>query len=698
MKLYLDTETYSETPITYGTYRYAEDSELMIATWAVDDGPVFAHDFTADDVPPFDLVSALLEADEVIAHNAMFDRNVIAKHLPNYSPPIEKWRCCMVRAYEHSLPGSLGKLCEVFQIEEDKSKHQEGRSLVQLFCKPRPKNTKIRRATRLTHPEEWQRFIEYARADISAMRAVWHKLPSWNYGGPSEAAMRELSFWHLDQKINDRGMLTDIDLAEAAVRAVAKAQEGLEEEVRELTGYSAEAGTGVGRATQRDELLRYILLEFGVELPDMRKDTLERRLADPGLPEGVKELLRVRLQATTTSTSKYKALLRGVSGDNRLRGTLQFAGAARTARYSGRVFQPQNLPSRGLLPEEDIEFGIEALKEGCADAVFGNVMKLTSSAIRGAIIAPKGKKLVIADLANIEGRLAAWLANEEWAIRAFMDYDEGKGHDLYKLAYARSFAVAPESVDKEQRQMGKVQCLFLQYQGGVGAFLTGAATYGIDLEDMAGKVKANAPRDIWEESASFYGWWLSQKRGSFGLAPDTFIACDTLKRAWRYANANIASYWKELEEGIRGALTHPGKKFVLRRITAIRTGAWLRLILPSGRALCYPSPRADPNGISYLGIDQYTKKWQRISTAGGKVLENLCQAIGRDVMVAALPEAEKHGYETILTVHDELVAEVPDSPEYNADMLSAIMSRDLPWTGGLPLAAAGFESYRYKKG
>ncbi|HQT27321.1 MAG TPA: DNA polymerase, partial [Burkholderiales bacterium] len=400
-----------------------------------------------------------------------------------------------------------------------------------------------------------------------------------------------------------------------------------------------------------------------------------------------------------TSTSKYKALLRGVSDDNRLRGTLQFAGAARTARYSGRVFQPQNLPSRGLLPEEDIEFGIEALKADCADQLFPDVMKLTSSTIRGSIIAPQGKKLVIADLSNIEGRLVAWLSGEEWKLQAFTDFDNGTGADLYKLAASKAYNVLVDQVTKEQRSHGKVIELACGYAGGAGAVLTFAQAYGIDLDDLAVKIKQNAPEDAWQEAVEFREWMEKQKRNLLGLAPDTFIACDTLKRVWRRSNPAVVDYWEELENGVRGAIDNPGKKFVLRRVTAIRTGAWLRLILPSGRALCYPSPKIDEEGrISYLGVDQYTKKWKRIPTFSGKLIENLAQAIGRDVMIAALPEAEKRGYETILTVHDELVTEAPDTPEFSADMLSAIMSRDLPWSEGLPLAAAGFESCRYKKG
>ncbi|HBI8282959.1 TPA: DNA polymerase, partial [Escherichia coli] len=211
----------------------------------------------------------------------------------------------------------------------------------------------------------------------------------------------------------------------------------------------------VQAATQRDALIKHIVESYGVELPDMQRSTLERRIADPDLPSAVKELLAIRLQASTTSTSKYKALMKGVSHDGRLRGTLQFCGASRTGRWAGRLFQPQNLP-RPSLKQEQIDEGIEALKAGCADLLFDNIMELTSSALRGCIIAPTGKKLVVSDLSNIEGRMLAWLAGEEWKLNAFREYDAGTGPDLYKLAYAKAFDIAPDDVDKHMRQIGKV--------------------------------------------------------------------------------------------------------------------------------------------------------------------------------------------------------------------------------------------------
>ena len=236
------------------------------------------------------------------------------------------------------------------------------------------------------------------------------------------------------------------------------------------------------------------------------------------------------------------------------------------------------------------------------------------------------------------------------------------------------------------------------YAGGVGAVLTFAAAYGIDLDDLAVKIEANAPAYIWKEAAEFYDRLAKKKGNTYGLSYKVFVACDALKRAWRYSNPAISAYWKELDNGIRGAIANPGKEFKMRKLSALREGNWLRIRLPSGRFLSYASPRVEDKNITYMGMDQYTRKWQRIRSHGPKFLENACQSIGRDVLLEGLVAAEANGYEVILTVHDEIVAEAPDAPEYNADMLSALMSRELPWTKGLPLAAAGFEAYRYRKG
>lgn len=357
---YGDTETFCETPLKHGLDRYAEDVEIMVATYAVDDGPVTTIDYTQPgwQEPHEAMLEALIDADEIVFQNSRFDRTVI-KHAWGIDIPLDRLVDTMVQALAHSLPGALDKLCAILGVPTDQAKDKAGKQLIQLFCKPRPKNQKLRRATRETHPVEWKRFLEYAGSDILAMREIRKRLPKWNY--PGNAFEREL--WQLDQRINDRGIAVDVDLAKAAVDATALAKKGLKVQISEATDGE------VTSATQRDKLLEYILAQFGVELPDLRKATLERRLGDENIPEEVKELLRIRLMATVTSTAKYNALLRSTSSDGMLRGTLQFCGASRTGRWAGRLFQPQNI-ARGTLSWEEIEEAIEVFKAGCADLVY----------------------------------------------------------------------------------------------------------------------------------------------------------------------------------------------------------------------------------------------------------------------------------------------------------------------------------------
>lgn len=683
MKLWGDLETYCTVPIKNGTYRYAEECEVMLFTYAFDDGPVELWDLTTGTPMPGDLEYALYDTDcEVWFQNSMFDRTVLrlSKNLRIEIAP-ERWHDTMVQALSHSMPGALDKLCEILDIEQDLRKHKTGKKLIHFFCKPVDGG----RNTGAMHPARWKEFCDYARSDISAMREAHHVMPRWNYVGS------EYSLWLLDQRINDRGICIDTDLVASAISAV-----GIEQ--RRLAGRTQQLTSGaVQSATQRDVLLAYILADYGIDLPNMQASTLERRINDPDLPRTLRELLEVRLQSTTSSTSKYNALLRGISSDGRLRGTKQFNGANRTGRWAGRMFQPDNLPRPDMAADEIVQ-GIEAIKAGCADLMYDNVMRVCSNAIRGCIVAPPGKKLVISDLSNIEGRKGAWFGDEAWKLQAFRDYDAGTGPDLYKLSYAKAFNMNHEEVTKYQRQIGKVLELFLQYEGGVGAFLIGALAYGIDLNELAARGYETIPGDVLKEAEGFYAWKLDKKLTTYGLPSDVFIVCDSLKRMWRTKHPSLVTLWKEIEAAIRLAIRNPGTTFPCRKFKMRRDGAWLRVALPSGRALCYPNPRVDDNDkISYMGVNQYTRKWSRIYSYGGKFFENFCQAGARDVLAYNMPLIEENGYDIVLTVHDEVITEAPDKPQNNEDHLSLLLARVPHWAEGLPLSAGGFSGYRYRK-
>lgn len=673
MILFLDLETFSEVPIKYGTHRYAEKAEVLLSAYAVDDGPVEVDDGWTPSVN-----ALVLAADEVVIHNSKFDRVVLeAQGVQNLF--LHKIHDTMAQARSVGLPGGLGMLCDVLGVPVDKAKDKAGRQLIQLFCKPRPKNSKYRRATKETHPVEWGRFVDYAGDDVVAMREVYKRLPRWNY------INGERQLWKLDQKINDRGFAIDLDLANAAITAVLSEQKRLGLRTSDLTKGEVDS------TNQRDKLLAHLLKEHGVTLPDMQKGTLERRVNDEELPAAVRELIAIRLEASGTSTAKYQSLVNATSSDGRLRGSLEWCGAARTGRWSGRLFQPQNLPRTPDWFGRDEQLRtIDTIKAGAADLVYTDTIKRCSYAIRGAIVAPEGRKIVAADLSNIEGRVLAWLAGEDWKLKAFADYDAGIGPDLYLVTAGTILGKRPEQVTKAERQStGKVPELACGYQGAVGAFASMAQLYGLDLpEDEILKIV----------------------------------------KAWRARNSNIVNFWYGLERKAQEAVRTPGTTITFRHLKLRRDGAWLKIVLPSGRALCYASPkmghallpcdkceglgtidnetcpRCGGYGriqgklcLTYMGVNQYTRKWERIPTYGGKLAENVTQAVARDVIAYAMPPAEEAGYEVVLTVHDEIVTETPDEDRFSAEGLAQIMATNPEWADGLPLAAAGFEGRRYGK-
>ena len=594
----------------------------------------------------------------------------------------------MVLAYEHGLPGALGALSEVLHLPQDKAKDKDGKRLVQLFCKPLPVTRKLKRADRMTHPDDWKHFVDYCRLDVEAEREVFCRLPKYN------VTKKERKIQAVDARINRRGMQMDIPLAKAAVRLSADLKDELARRTQRATGGVVEA------ATQRDKLIAFIKETYGWDIPTMTKNELEKRISDPEIPEPVRELLGLRMLSTRTSTKKFESIINCASSyDGRLRGTLQFRGAARTGRFAGRLFQPQNLP-RPSMSNDEIDLAIVLAKDG--DALlktYEDAGTVLSQCLRGEIISPNHKKLVVADYSNVEGRVLAWLAGETWKLKAFVDFDAGRGQDLYKLTYGRTFNVKPENVTKPQRQMGKVLELAMGYEGGVGAFVTFARGYGIDLDAMAKIVRETIDPTIWAQAADSYEFFR-EKGAAHGLARETFIACDAVKRAWRLANSTIVGLWRKMDKGLKEALTSDRVVSVGAHIKLLRRDNYLLMQLPSGRYLCYPSPRLADDGsctFSFMGIDQYTRKWTRIRTYAGKCVENATQAVAGDLLCESLVRLEDAGYEPVLTVHDEVIAEAPDTKEFSLERMAGLMTTLPTWAKGLPLAAAGFEAYRYRK-
>lgn len=656
MRLFLDLETYSETPIKNGAHRYAEDAEILLVAWAWDDEPVVVWDCTGANgwasMAPV-LQQMIDRASEVVIHNSSFDRTVL-RHC-GVEVPLDKITDTMVLALQHSLPGSLGQLCDVLGVDADKAKDKDGKKLIHLFTKPRPKNVKLRRATRETHPDEWQRFVEYARLDVDATRAIYGQLPRWN------DSLSERHLWRLDQRINDRGVSVDTGLARSAIRAFERAGRSLAARTALLTGGKVKS------ATQRGALLDYLRDVHGVDPDDLTGGTV-KKLLDSDLSAEARELLQIRQQAAATSPAKYTALLGAVSSDGRLRGTVQFCGAARTGRDAGRIFQPQNLPrTPDWFDEEVQDITVRAFKADVEDLLWENVSDRCAMSVRGCLVAEGGSKLVIADLSNIEGRVLAWLAGEQWKIEAFEAYDRGEGPDLYKVTAGRILGKDPADITKDERQtQGKVPELAGGYQGGVGAY-----------RKMGGKV--------------------------FDAMDDEAI--EEIVHAWRRAHPATKRLWYSIEGGAKQAIREPGESFDVRGLLRFDVAEdvmgrpWLRVRLPSGRYLCYLRPRIDEDSgqILYEGMNQYTRQWSVLETYGGKLTENIVQAIARDVFFSGMRRAMEGDYFVVLRVHDELVCEVPDSDAYSSAGLAKHMSANPGWALGLPLSAAGFECYRYRK-
>ena len=739
IKVWADTETSSECDLKkHGTAVYAAhpSTRIQLFSYAFDDGPVNLWAPEEGEPMPMDLREAFRNIEGIFHfHNAFFDRNVINHTLRGrYHLPIRRTRCTMAAALAHSLPAGLDDLGVVLGLPQDLRKIRYGKQLVQIFCKPkRMKDGSLVWATPETRSDEWAKYREYCINDTEAMRECSRRTPKWNYTG------RELEYWFMDQEINERGMYMDLDFARTAMDAIAEEQAELAKKAKRMTKGEVNA------ATQRNAILRHVLAEYGIEMDNLKKATVQKIVENEAYPLPLRKLLQVRLDASTTSTAKYKKILDVTSRDSRVRGTIQYCGASRTGRDGGRMVQPQNFPrpifGKGLEDGERhglILKGIEAIKGRYAAEIGFERIKLCSSALRYVICAPKNKKLVVSDLSAIEGRALAYLADEEWKIQAYRDADDDLvKYDMYELTYAKSFNVDPATVNKKQRFNGKVLELSMGYAGGVSAFTTFALGYNVNLEKLSDAVTPSIPGDILKQAESFYDWLDSKDKKSAEKAAEkaimelikncgsqddaeehgiswedfykpksthylpksTHIAVESLKRMWRQSNPRIVAFWKEIEDAVRSTLSVPNKDFWFGKCYARRSGNWVRIILPSGHNLVYPAMKADPETgqLSFAGIDQFTKKWGRTKTFGGKLCENCIQSFARDVFKFGQLEAEKAGYNVILPVHDELVCEVPDSPEFSVKELERIMSTQPEWALDLPLAAKGFEDYRYHK-
>jgi DNA polymerase bacteriophage-type len=695
--LHLDCETRSPVNLKKtGAYVYFDhpDTDLWCLAYAFDDEPVQL--WTPGEPCPEDIAEHIEAKGRLVAHNASFERLAFAKILgPRYGWPVPKltqWYCTMAMALAQALPAGLEDACAVTQTAIQKDA-KGGRVMKQMSKPRRPRKGEPADAllwwddaTRL------QTLYGYCVTDVEAERLLEKRLrPLSDF---------EQRIWWLDQEINDRGVAVDIELCEAALRIVDEQRERLDREMRQITNGEV-AGTGAVNQIK-------VFLKDAEDLDvgeSLAKDAVVELLIRDDISPRARRVLELRQEGSKTSVAKIDALLNGTQSDGRSRGLLQYH-AASTGRWGGRRFQPQNI-KRPVI--EDVNSAIEIVRTGSLDlveAMYGNALGVVGDCLRGMVIAPKGRKLLAADYSNIEGRVLAWLAGEQWKLEAFQLFDQGKGPDLYKLAYAKAFGLDPDDVDKGQRQVGKVMELALGYQGGPGAFQAMAVGYGVKVGDQWDELKAAASERVLDRVK--HGW---ESRGkSSGMEGRTWCAAELLKTLWRDAHPCSVAFWHEMENAAIAAVKH-GEEYEVGRIRFRKKGSFLFMELPSGRELAYAFPKIDKlatpwrdendeivykDTLYFKGVDSVTRQWKVQTTYGGSLVENACQAVARDVLADALLGLEAWGYRTVLTVHDEIVAESSERSG-TAEHFSELMTVLPDWADGLPLVAEGYEDRRYRK-
>ena len=656
MTLSIDIETYSDLDIKkVGGYKYAENATLLLFAYAWDDEPVQIVDYAAGEDIPDDVLAALTDNSITkCAYNAQFERTVLSHFLQDTGAvmPYEfldpaGWSCTMVHALTLGLPGSLDGVSKALRLADDKAKMSVGKQLITYFCKPcRPTKANGRRTRNLPEraPEKWATFKEYCVRDVVAEREIRRRLANY----PMRAEERAL--WALDQRINDWGVCIDKKLVSEAIAFDADFKGRLIARAADLTGLPNPASG--------EQLKRWIQKEEGFFPESLAKDVLPEILERVQKPE-VKEMLRLKQLMSKTSVKKYEAMERACCEDGRVHGLLQYYGANRTGRWAGRLVQVQNLPRNSMEELDDVR---ELLREGNADAleiIYDHPLDVLSQLIRTAFVPCDGRRFTVADFSAIEARVIAWLAGEKWRMEVFAD-----GGDIYCASASKMFGVPVEKhgINGHLRQKGKIAELALGYQGGIGAL----KAMGAD---------------------------------KLGLSDDEL---QEIVDSWRRASPHIKQLWYDVSnaalEAVRERRTvtlHHGVAFSAR-------SGMLFIRLPSGRELAYVRPKIeiDPNfdreGLTYEGSDQTSGKWTRLRTYGGKLVENIVQAIARDCLAVAMTRLEAAGQRIVMHIHDEVVIERWEK-DHDLTYVCQIMGRPIDWAPGLILTADGYITDYYKK-
>ena len=660
--LSIDLETYSSVPIARaGAFRYiaSPDFEILLFAYSLDGAPVEVIDLCQGETLPGWLREAIVSPDcQKHAYNAAFEWGCLGRYLGRPLPAAQ-WRCTMLHGLYCGYTAGLDATGRALGLLEDKRKLNTGKALIRYFCAPcAPTKAGGGRTRNLPRhdPDKWELFKEYNRQDVVTEMEIERRLSSCPV--PDQVQRQ----WETDLVINARGVAVDMELVSGALSLGDTTRSAL---IAEATGLS-----GLGNPNSVAQLTRWLQEETGEELENLQKDTVSRLLKKEDSSPQVRRMLEIRQELGKTSTKKYDAIAAAVCPDGRVCGLLQFYGANRTGRWAGRLVQVQNLPrtyTEPLALARDLvrQRRLEALR-----AVYGSVPDTLSQLIRTAFVAPEGRVLIDADFSAIEARVISWLAREEWRLEVFRTH--GK---IYEASAAQMFGVPLDTIAKGRenyhlRQKGKVAELALGYQGSAGALIAmGALEMGIPEEDL----------------------------------PD-------IVGRWREANRRIRDLWYAVEKAAVQVITQGGSVglngLILAHEYDCDQGAdRLTIALPSGRKLYYNSPGIGENrwggpSISYMGMDQKTRRWERIETYGGKLVENVVQAIARDCLAETIQRLEGAGLPVVFHVHDEVVIEAAPWAEEEVMLRTVvdIMRQPVPWAPDLPLDADGWVGRFFRKG
>ena len=640
--LSIDIETYSSVDLAKsGVYRYAEapDFEIILFGYSVDSGPVQVVDLASGEAIPQEIQSAILD-NKVIkwAFNAQFERVCLSKYFGVWLEP-DSWRCTMVWSAYLGLPLSLEGAAIITGV--DKKKLTEGKELIRYFsvpCKPTRSNDGRTRNLPEHAPDKWDRFKAYNLRDVEAELSIQAKLQKFPV--PEE----EWQNYILDQQINDRGIQLDLELVSKAIQCDEKVREELTSRLKELT--ELENPNSVAQ-------MKKWLSENGLETDSLDKASVKELLKDA--PDHLSEVLELRQLLAKSSVKKYSAMENAVCADGRARGLLQFYGANRTGRFAGRLIQVQNLPQNHLLDLKQARCLVRGGHYEALELLYDSIPGVLSELIRTAFVPKKGYKFIVADFSAIEARVIAWLAGETWRNEVFATH--GK---IYEASASQMFRVPIEEITKGSplRQKGKIAELALGYGGSVGALKAmGALDMGLTEEELK-----------------------------------------PLVYAWRNSNPNIVRLWWDVDRAVKEAVTERCRTETHRISFEYRSGMLL-IRLPSGRQLTYVKPRIGINcfgseSVTYEGIGG-TKKWERIESYGPKFVENIVQALSRDILCYSMRKLDEKDFDIVMHVHDEVVLEVPI--EISVQDICALMGHTPPWAQGLLLRADGFDCNFYKK-